>query len=830
MSSKPLTPGQQNFTRLEKVCMDLIKFVLKDILRSQIKPEDLYNAISSAPELTNGSQKLTPEEQPLCYVPAPDVPDYNRFDVTLLYKLLRNLCPYVEPTLGWGKTPSQTAIHIGDDIERFRVFRNEVYAHATSLNVTGTEFAFRWKDIETPIKRAQAWIHSKGFSVNYEEELTKIKDLELDSEDLEKNKLPLIKITENEDIQDEQEEIDNSCLIVYGPDSGYSSRHPSNHGPSDDLFEVDSGYYSRNPSQRSIMDVHGTDSGYSSHIPSCEMPSTATNLDEGWDTGLPTNLDEGWDTGLPTNLDEGWDTGLRKRLPPFPNIDKMHDKKDTELYGVRCLRGVSIPCRLVTPTVSPISEDISRTKMDKERHKRLITIRKEVILHSFKDWLQLQYKDVRIVQTYIGTQVHSEDSMPSEEDVIVVVIDDVKVIQHDTFRDSGKTCRIVCKLWRYPSSEGVVVSNHDNERGIPEKMQLKLEQCLKGNADTLLKKHSNLEIISVSAFRSKKNGEELVPGPCIVLYCSCKGVVPYSEEEFPEEIDGIKTDVREGFFYLFPNDHFFKRSTDLLNPLMVGANIGRQGQNKEGTLGGFVTLNNGDIGTITCSHLFFDVNSNSAPVTAFDVVQPSYGYKCTDEICGRHEKSVSPSDTAQGVTVDASLIRLTDRVPQRGLFADLKANDLAELGFTLEKLPEYSKGATRDYRKEQKNRMNSCIKCGTGSGLTRGLLRLNGLAGRCRDTTFSLTNPPSQSQSTYLSQLEIVGTPQKAFAAAGDSGALVFQVDPPATEDGDDQLVCIGMVVGGTSYYTTVVTPIEPVLEALNVKMHVFPQVDMDES
>jgi hypothetical protein len=75
-----------------------------------------------------------------------------------------------------------------------------------------------------------------------------------------------------------------------------------------------------------------------------------------------------------------------------------------------------------------------------------------------------------------------------------------------------------------------------------------------------------------------------------------------------------------------------------------------------------------------------------------------------------------------------------------------------------------------------------------------------------------------------------VGTPQKAFAAAGDSGALVFQVDPPPTDDGDDQLVCIGMVVGGTSYYTTAVTPIVPVLEALNVKMHVFPQEQMDES
>jgi hypothetical protein len=108
------------------------------------------------------------------------------------------------------------------------------------------------------------------------------------------------------------------------------------------------------------------------------------------------------------------------------------------------------------------------------------------------------------------------------------------------------------------------------------------------------------------------------------------------------------------------------------------------GQNREGTLGGFVTLPNGEVGAITCSHLFFDINSNSTSTSTFDVVQPSYGYKHTNEICGRHILSVSPSATPQGVSVDASLIELTDRIPQRGLFADLKANDLAEIGTSIQ--------------------------------------------------------------------------------------------------------------------------------------------------
>lgn len=191
MSSKCLTPGQQNFTRLVIVCVDLTKLVLTDILRIQIKPEDLYNAISSCLELTNGRQKLRPEQQRLCYLPSPDVPDYSTFDVTLLYTLIRNLCPNLKSNLGWGKIPCPTAIQIGDDIERLRVFRNEVSGHCVSSNVTDTEFTSRWKDIEIAIKRTQAWISSQGFSVNYEKQLEKIKKLELGSEDMEKYRLIL---------------------------------------------------------------------------------------------------------------------------------------------------------------------------------------------------------------------------------------------------------------------------------------------------------------------------------------------------------------------------------------------------------------------------------------------------------------------------------------------------------------------------------------------------------------------------------------------------------------------------------------------------------------
>lgn len=148
----------------------------------------------------------------------------------------------------------------------------------------------------------------------------------------------------------------------------------------------------------------------------------------------------------------------------------------------------------------------------------------------------------------------------------------------------------------------------------------------------------------------------------------------------------------------------------------------------------------------------------------------------------------------------------------------------------MERLPEYSTGKTRDYSngQNQVKRVNTCMKCGARSGLTRGLLRLNELAAQSRDPQMYLTNPPSQIICPYLSQLEISGTAEKPFAMNGDSGAFVYQIDPPSDLERDDKLYCIGMVVGGTSYGSTVVTPIKPVLEALNASIRAFPPEEME--
>lgn len=161
MASSCLSNDKRNFQCVAVASVDLIKLPLRDILANNIKPTDLSQKIKSCSTLN-----LRQEQLKICLV---QPPDYNLFDVSLLYTLIRNLCSLPNPAQGWGKEPKATDTQISDDIERLRLFRNNYYAHAKSAEISDTVFKDIWKDLRLTINRIQS-----TFNVDYEDELIRI--------------------------------------------------------------------------------------------------------------------------------------------------------------------------------------------------------------------------------------------------------------------------------------------------------------------------------------------------------------------------------------------------------------------------------------------------------------------------------------------------------------------------------------------------------------------------------------------------------------------------------------------------------------------------------
>lgn len=189
MASPILTKGEQNVIRFIKICLDVLKLPLADILASEIQPIYLYYKIQKhSCSLLNGRNKLNPIQLKICFLPPPAIPDYNKFDVSLLYKLTRNLCPSLAPTTGWGKDPVDTDTQIGDDIERLRLFRNNNF-HESSSAISDNDFEKMWNNLKSVIQRVQSYMASKGVKANYEDKLINIKQVDLGNETIDVYKM-----------------------------------------------------------------------------------------------------------------------------------------------------------------------------------------------------------------------------------------------------------------------------------------------------------------------------------------------------------------------------------------------------------------------------------------------------------------------------------------------------------------------------------------------------------------------------------------------------------------------------------------------------------------
>lgn len=171
MESSDLSKAEYNFVCVTRICAHVIKMPLIDVLTHYISPIELYNKISSYPVLVAGKNKLSPDHLKCCFLQPPLLPDYNTFDFTLLYDLIRHLCPSLKPSQKWGIVPKCTDTLIGDEIERLRIL--SVYMFLCSTRVSDGEFEEFINCVRNVVRRFQN-ITRDWSKYNYEEELIKV--------------------------------------------------------------------------------------------------------------------------------------------------------------------------------------------------------------------------------------------------------------------------------------------------------------------------------------------------------------------------------------------------------------------------------------------------------------------------------------------------------------------------------------------------------------------------------------------------------------------------------------------------------------------------------
>ncbi|XP_061170568.1 uncharacterized protein LOC133179908 [Saccostrea echinata] len=174
VSSTGVFGDRTRFAKLGMAIIDVLTQTLRDILEKEIPSTHIYGKVNST-KLQKGVKGPNPEQEKL--LNDAKKYGYQKFDITLLYMLIRNYCSKIDkPTNDWGlKTlPAAGEITVGDDVERIRLIRNEVYGHVSSASASQDEFDENWSIISDICRRLK-----KCTGKSYLKELDDIKEFSL---------------------------------------------------------------------------------------------------------------------------------------------------------------------------------------------------------------------------------------------------------------------------------------------------------------------------------------------------------------------------------------------------------------------------------------------------------------------------------------------------------------------------------------------------------------------------------------------------------------------------------------------------------------------------
>ena len=160
------TDEKANFQRLTRLLMRGGLALLRDVFDSIHPPANLP-AVLGNPAIKSNLQTLrgrvlTHPEWDCLYNPS-GPGTYGKstdFDISLLCKLLREICSLTPPATGWKDLPNITDHSLGADVVRIRIYRNKIYGHNHTMEVTDADFEKLWMEISEALLRIASSISS----------------------------------------------------------------------------------------------------------------------------------------------------------------------------------------------------------------------------------------------------------------------------------------------------------------------------------------------------------------------------------------------------------------------------------------------------------------------------------------------------------------------------------------------------------------------------------------------------------------------------------------------------------------------------------------------
>ena len=151
-SPSPLASSVEktNGAKLSRLLIDGGTTVLRSIFNGYHPPASLSAALNANYSTLNTLLKkriLHRSQWDLLFPPSGAPPDSKTFDITLLFRLLTNICGLSPPRSKWHKKPPPSDNSLEANLARIKFYRNELYGHVTTTGIADPTFSTLWQEI-----------------------------------------------------------------------------------------------------------------------------------------------------------------------------------------------------------------------------------------------------------------------------------------------------------------------------------------------------------------------------------------------------------------------------------------------------------------------------------------------------------------------------------------------------------------------------------------------------------------------------------------------------------------------------------------------------------
>ncbi|XP_067027732.1 uncharacterized protein [Acropora muricata] len=151
-SPSPLASSVEktNGAKLSRLLIDGGTMVLRKIFDGYHPPANLQANLNANYGTLNNLLRRRALRQPqwdLLFPTGGATSDSNRFDITLLFLLLTNICGLSPPPSWWHTKPSASDTSVEANLARIKFFRNELYGHVSTTGVDTPTFSALWQEI-----------------------------------------------------------------------------------------------------------------------------------------------------------------------------------------------------------------------------------------------------------------------------------------------------------------------------------------------------------------------------------------------------------------------------------------------------------------------------------------------------------------------------------------------------------------------------------------------------------------------------------------------------------------------------------------------------------